>query len=346
MFVFIFMFLLISAYWDSYLNKQIFVYLSSIILIVLAAFRGLNVGNDTLIYFQSYERLPTIINTNFELGYSTLEHIFFSCGLPWVVFSFVIAFCTIGLITLNYASFAKYTGFALLYYYSRFYINRDFTQIRASLAAAILLCSFKYLYQRKLWKFLIVILIASSFHLGALIGIILYPLFLILNHNDKIFRYYIIAIGLSAIMSFLLKNVLININYSRISSYLTNPTYVNNGNGLLNPVIIFQIIVSCTAMYLYSKNKYQKSKYYFVLLLSYSISTILLILLSQFYTLAGRTSTFLVTVEPIIILNICFSLSNNPFLAKCYFSGISMIIFWLINFSTGIIPNLNYNFFR
>lgn len=341
MFVIIFIILLIFALLDNLINKNFFVYLSGILLIIIAAFRGLNVGPDTSIYYQDYERL---ISNNFEWGYTLLEKIFNTLHLPWIAFSFFITLLIVSILIKQYRLMTPSVGLAILYYYSRFYVNRDLNQIRSALAAVIILISFKYIINHNFWKFILVILIAESIHSGAIVGLILYPLFyLMTRYNRKnIFKVYFFILIFSGIFSFGIGNLLLHVNISSVQTYLTNNAYLQGGKGLLNPVIILQVLISCVAVFLYSHEE-EKVNYNDVALLTYMFSTVILILLSQYYTLAGRFSTLFATIEPIVILNISQNIKNK-FVRNICFIIFTLIVFYLINYSTGLVQNINYEF--
>lgn len=341
MFVVIFIILLIFALLDDLISKNLFVYLSGILLIIIAAFRGLNVGPDTPVYYQNYEG---VISNNFEWGYTLIEKVFNIFHLPWIVFSLFIALLIICILIKQYKLMVSSVGLALLYYYSRFYINRDLNQIRSALAAIIILISFKYIVDHSFWKFVLVILIAQSIHSGAVIGLILYPLFnmMVKCNRKKLFKVYLLSLVLAGILSFGIGKLLLNVNINSVQTYLTNSVYLQGGKGLLNPVIILQVLISCTAVFLYSR-KEQHFNYDEVALLTYMCSTIILILLSQYYTLAGRFSTLFATVEPVILLQISKNIKSK-FIRDLFFTAFTVIVFYLINYSTGLAQNINYQF--
>ena len=59
-------------------------------------------------------------------------------------------------------------------YIGRFLLNRDFTQMRSSLCILIVMYGTKYILEKKMWKFFLIILIAYQFHHMALIGLPFY----------------------------------------------------------------------------------------------------------------------------------------------------------------------------
>lgn len=329
-FIIVFIALLILAILDQFVNTNIFIYISMLILVILAGFRNIaaTINNDTSMYYGIYNGY---IDRKLEGGYVFLENIFHLLNANWTCFAIFIALLTLGIVTKEFSVFTDVPGYALLYYYARFFVSRDMNQIRASLATAILFLAVKYVYDNKLLNFLLVIFIAWTIHHGALVGILIYPLYEWLKNIKKqkylgIFATTIvIAIGLS----FTMNTFFVKISDFFTSVYITNPSF-NQGGGLLNPVLWLQILISFIAVYSYDQNKYKKTKYYSVILVMYVLSTVLLALFNQYYTLAGRISTILATGEPIIIINLLESWVKGPKKYIC-FVIFTIIIFYLIN---------------
>lgn len=348
MFIGLFVIFAVFALSDLYINKNLFIYLSLIILILVAGLRSINTGLDTYNYYFDYNSVmlgfPPINSS--EKGYVLLEKIFTSLNSPICLFFLFIAAVTLSLIAVGFSklSIDKYaTGLLILYYYSRFFINRDLNQIRASLASAIILCSLIYIYKQKPIAFTICILIATLIHSATMVGLIIYPVVYLFRKisKKKIIITYVFCLIFSAILSFPISPILQTFNSNRLNVYINNQLYVS-GNGLKNPIIILQILISLVGvLYLLTSNKVNDK--YLVVLSTYMISTILLILLSQYNTLAGRTSTFFATVEPILIwdiLRLQFGKKTSAIIMILF----SIVIFILINYSTGVIPQLNYRF--
>lgn len=329
-FVIVFLVLLIFAVLTEAAHTNLFVYFSTFTLIILAGFRNVNayINNDTAMYYSIYNGFN---DRKLEYGYTFLSNIFHFMRINWTYFALFIAFGTLIILTKEYIIFTNMPAFALLYYYARFFVSRDMNQIRASLAAAILLISIRYIYKGDFWRFLVIIMFATLFHTAGAIGIILYPVFKLVKKIDpqKYLRYFVVAITVALSLSFVTGLVFTKFNTFFTSVYITNTFYVKGG-GLENPVLWMQIIISFFAIYLFQKGQYRNTKYYSVILYMYVISTIILALLSQYYTLAARTSTLFATVEPIILLNMC-EIKFNKKVGLLIFVIIAVIIFYLIN---------------
>jgi len=160
-------------------NRYIFLLL--FIPFVLAAFRGIDVGNDTYTYFRMYRNVGNYNNyfdfmkvTRIEPGYSLFMFLFQRLGASYEIFQI---FCE----SLIYLSFSKYfkkysENYALSCF--MFVVNRNLAgtmnTVRMWLAIAVLLNAIPYIKERKLVKFLLVVLAASMMHYSAMLFVIVY----------------------------------------------------------------------------------------------------------------------------------------------------------------------------
>lgn len=349
----IFIILFIFACLDLLLNRNIFIYAMGLVLIIIAGFRNYTVGKDTIIYYQQYmSNLSGItINNGFEIGYTFIQNIFTFFRIPWVGFALFICLFTLGIIISEFKMLSIVPAFSILYYYSRFYLYRDINQIRASLAAAIILLSFKYVYEKKPFRFLLILLIAETIHTGSIFAVIIYPLYFIWKKNNKhlSLSLFIVCCIVAVSLSFFVGNIVSILHIS--NNYLTNDYYVYGGRkGLLNPVIWYQFFLSCFALRLSNKHRGIKKNYFDVALISYFLSTIIIILFSQYYAFAGRLSTIFATTEPLVLMYTCQAYSSkikldidnsnmNYLINRCIFLIpyiiITILIFYFIDYSSG-----------
>lgn len=129
--------------------------------------------SDLFVYGSSY----FFSQIGFEYGFRLLSAIVKEFGGNMQVIYFIIAFINIILLYKSLTYFSKYPILCLLGYYSFTFFILDLSGIRQSLALNIILYGLRYTYERKLLKYFIAILIASSFHNSAIFCIIIYPLF-------------------------------------------------------------------------------------------------------------------------------------------------------------------------
>lgn len=350
MFIILFTIISIFALFDSYVHKNIFIYVGLVLMILVAGLRSIYSGADTIRYYYDYSNISegfAPLNSH-EHGFILLEKIFTALHLPIWCFFFFIAFTTILILAVSYYKFLFPTtiGFAILYYYSRFFIGRDLNQVRSSLAAAIILLSLLFVARKKILPFILMILIASSIHSAAIIALLIYPIYIFWGHlsdKRKVYSYLFILI-VSAILSYVIAPYISNINSGRLDAYTQSTFYTSTVKGLFNPVIWLQVIISLLALYKYILQKKECNRYFEAALVVYMISTVLLILLSQYYTLAGRTSTLFATVEPVLLIE-SIKLRSHINIYRIAMLLSSIVIFILINCSSGLITQTNYSFF-
>ena len=162
-------------------SKSRYIFLLLLIPFFLAAFRGIDVGNDTYTYFRMYRNVGLYSNyfnfmarTRLEPGYSLLMFGFQWLGASYEVFQ---VFCE----AVIFLSFNKYIkryseNYALSCF--MFVVNRNLAgtmnTMRMWLAIAIILNAIPYIKDRKLIKFLLVVLAASTMHYTALLFVLVY----------------------------------------------------------------------------------------------------------------------------------------------------------------------------
>lgn len=112
-----------------------------------------------------------------EKGYELLNAIIavFTQNFQWVVI--ITSFLTIFLLTIVIYQYSKYYTLSFLLYIPFFYFF-TLSGVRQGLALSISLMSFRFLKEKKFFKYLLVILLAASFHYTALVMI---PAYFVLN---------------------------------------------------------------------------------------------------------------------------------------------------------------------
>lgn len=123
-----------------------------------------------------FEKLIALIATSsggFEPGFIYLNRIFYDMGFSALEFLTIFTFFT-NLIFLNFLS--KYPRFSICIFFlisTQFYFQQG-NLVRQMFAISILVTSIKYINSNQLVKFLILVFLASTIHIGSLIFIISY----------------------------------------------------------------------------------------------------------------------------------------------------------------------------
>lgn len=151
-----------------------------------AVFRAPTVGGDLEYYIPHFEEICQLKGlgglfdlkvSNFEPGYTL-----FCWGLSRITRSIFVFLALTGLISLigPFSLCKRYSPWPffsiLLYILLGFYTN-SFNNVRQSMALSIIFLAIPYIFRRKFFRFLLLTLLAGSFHASALFFIVAYPLF-------------------------------------------------------------------------------------------------------------------------------------------------------------------------
>lgn len=305
MYIYVFIYALLSLilFTDFCKKDQRNIILSTIAvcMVIFIGLRGES-GTDSINYIDFFKNHTDTFWDwkNEEKGYA--EHGFYILSIIlksiWNNINFY--FISISAITMFFLSksLKEFSLFPLLgfcTYYSRFLIIRDMNQIRQALAIVIIIYSFKYLLQDKKRIFLFFIIGATMMHYSSIIVV---P-FLFLYKYKLSLKQAITIIFVSLIMGiiggFLLKVVLIKTGFVIFLRYIDTENL-----GLINPVLIFQLIL-CIIFFYYEPILKKEQKGYYVIRNAYLYSTILLVLTCNMGEIGGRLATIFATCEIFII---------------------------------------------
>lgn len=203
----------------------------------------------------------------------------------------------------DFRKYCFYPLFGVCAYLSRFYIPRNLCQIRAGLSYAIILWAVQYITKRDWKRYFLWVFIAYQFHHSALLAVPLYFLCLLKLKKIHIF--------LGIVVAFIIGGVFTEFMRSFVADYandITNvTTYMEEEYqrewGLSNPVIYFQLAI----LYVYTRYEDKlktTSEDYYTMRTAYFYSTFMLISLSMYTALSGRTSSMFATLEIAIIPSI------------------------------------------
>lgn len=274
-----------------------------VIFILLAGFRG-DIGHDTTVYHSWYNYLPDNFSdaskmSRFEPLFLYVCVLFKKVGCAWIIPQIIFA----GII--NYFIFrtiSKYTNFkflgVLLYFLiSFYYLNCE--EIRQAIGFAIVLYGVQYVDEKeKLWKYIMIVLIASGFHYGSALFIVV-PLLPNLFKN-KLYLASALLVSFSAV-------VLLRSNFSSyalmidyllsidtVSSY-NDSIYLEEVNrSLLNYVNILVIQIISPLLAFYISRTYGAEKDYGKWFLLYLFVAVASIALTLFYRYGHLMSLFYV----------------------------------------------------
>lgn len=221
-------------------SKNILLFFSWFILVVVAGTRY-ETGADWDMYTAIlHDTKPIgslllsgqIFSSNIELGYLLLCSILKQVGLGIQFLFFIIVLFNVTIITLALKHYTKYVIMGLWIYFSLIYITLEFSLVRQALAASICFYAYRFVSEKKMWKYFMFVFIAFLFHLSALIMLPLYFFFKGKFNNSKLL--FIVGLG-CVLMLFNIKwihallmfigNILGGGFLVKIQYYTTNETY-------------------------------------------------------------------------------------------------------------------------
>lgn len=160
-------------------------------IILIYGLRGINVGNDTISYSQYYDLFKDYvfgeINTSFvEPAYVLINivasKVFGTEVAVHLICGFIIFF-VLKKIMYCYKCEIDYGICVLIFMMTGYVICCN--QVRQMIAVLIVLYGFRYVEKRKLLKYFIAIFIAMTFHKSAILTIVIYPIYHLINEKNK-----------------------------------------------------------------------------------------------------------------------------------------------------------------
>lgn len=172
-------------------HKHVWLYV--LILSLVAAFRPETMHDyenyhDFFVY-QSSERM--------EVGFTYYVEFFKSIISSPIFLFWIVAILSIGLKISAINALSPFFWGSMLVFVSRFFVLHDMIQIRAAVASGLILWSTKYLYNRDIKRFAVIVVLATLFHTSALAII---P-FWFLNPKHINTKLYLLLIPLAYILA-------------------------------------------------------------------------------------------------------------------------------------------------
>lgn len=168
---------------NLFINKRqmqynsFFVFLTAAILICVAGFRS-GVGTDYWQYAAAYDKYvlniwDAIFNFK-EPGINIIAKISSWIYDDYTVMFFIAATITVGLSVWTISKYSNTFAFSILLYIFTGAWNGSFNGVRQYLACAVIFAGHRYIIDRKFIKYILIVLMASAFHITAIVMIMLY----------------------------------------------------------------------------------------------------------------------------------------------------------------------------
>lgn len=317
-------------------NRDTMLVASCVVLALLAGFRGLD-WPDTGVYVWSFQlHTPSLFDFSFSdkpYGYSERGFYYLQVFVKTITDNYTVFFLAVSAITFFflYKDFKQYSIFPLVglcAYIARFLLGRNFIQIRAGLAYAILMLSIKYILEKDWKRYFLIVFIAWLFHRSAILAI---PLYFICNWV-KVKKWHVIAalafsfiIGIwgQGLTHSLVEDNATDLNIGLRYTDAGGETKQLEGLGMRNPMIYFQCFILLAYTFL-EKRLAPINKYYYILRNAYLYSTMILICFCTYKVLSARTSSMFATLEFAIIPSLIYMFNKRNRQFAFFVTGIAL----------------------
>ncbi len=200
MFYLIVFFILVILSWFNlvFLDKLCRQLLSGISAVILVGVAGLRyeTGGDWDVYTRIFNHLPSLVQIidtprllwayDVEEGFVLLNALIKQLGgnVQWVFF--VITSINISLISVSLYRYTKYPVVGLLCYYCILYFSLEMIYIRQAVAVALCFFAIRYIESRKIIPYMLIVLLACTFHR---VAVLMVPLYFVLRIKLPIWTY-------------------------------------------------------------------------------------------------------------------------------------------------------------
>lgn len=223
-----------------------------------SAFRAPTVGGDLEYYIPHFEEICQLhgfgglfnLNvSNYEPGYTL-----FCWGLSRITKSNFVFLALTGVISLigPFSLCKRYSPWPffsiLLYILLGFYTN-TFNNIRQSLALSFIFLAIPYVFRRKFFRFLLLTLLAASFHASAVFFIVAYPLF-----SFHLSKYNVIPIlGISFLASLAVGAIIVQY----FGGLFLSKYEEIEGSGAGRGMLLLYVIILTFSLFFFDYNKHR-----------------------------------------------------------------------------------------
>ena len=305
----------------------------------LAGIRDWTSWADTQTYVISFRdytpRLSDLTQYAEPFGYS--ERGFYYIGVivktlssNATIYLLVVAFLSFFFMYKAFNKYCLYPLFGVCAYIARFYLARNFIQIRAGLSYAIILMAVQYITNRDWKRYFAWVFVAYLFHHSALVAVPLYFLCMINIKKRHIVIGIIISFIIAAFYSGVIRSLVAD-NASDLSVDTYVEDYYQRDWGLSNPMIYFQTFL--LLVYTFTENRMRlTTSHYETIRNAYFYSTVILIVLSCYTALSGRVSSMFATLEMVIIPSIAYSFAKKNRWIAYMGMGFALTAIFYMNF--------------
>lgn len=330
--------------------NNIFIYIVILILILVSGLRY-NVGTDYWTYSNMYTinipnmKINDIIKSN-DIGFTILCKILYEFSENPQFMFLIVSVITIIPIVFMIKNYSYSFELSLYLYITTFAYFSSFNILRQWIAASIISYGFKYLLERNLKKYSMIILIASIFHATS---IIMFPIYFIADKNPRsLINLVLLIVSLLGVLFYrkfldVAFNVLKNTQYSNYYSEFMN---VGQGVNILR-ILVYIVPIFWVIIKYKNINVYEDKKIDIIINLSF-IGMLFMILGIRHKYIARMTALF--DIYYVLLIPYILRTGNKKSNKLIYYTIIVMyFIYWyllLIRGEGGVFPyRFNMNIF-
>lgn len=236
------------------INKKKNGYIIAIIFIILVSSIRKGIGYD----WYNYEEIIRWYGLKGEIlsRYEFFDnYIFYFGGIlksPFISFA-IFAIIIYGIIGYSISVYSENRFESLVIYLALFYLS-SLSTIRQAAAVAIIFVGYRFIYEKKLLKYIVIVLIAMGFHSYAFVGIIIYPIY---HMSASVFVFFVASIVVAC--KWLLPIIILDVVPSGtyyISSFA-------NSSGNVQKIIYLLFFLYCFGLYFLARKQEIKNDSYY-----------------------------------------------------------------------------------
>lgn len=247
---------------DTILDKKI-LFIFFIFFYVLFAFRSQDVGNDTKAYIEVFNMIKNFTWPKMREGHGRYEigFLYYIKLLSCISIHHQILFIVSGILIIisSYKLIVNYSNFILLSVFL-FFTMRIFDDsmniLRQYLAISCIIYSYKYLRKKRIFLFVLWVLVASLFHKSAIVFLLAW-----FANNVKITKTIIFIWVISLFLGLVIPQYIIPLlfNYGILPGYYKSSEYFSEGK--IAPFLMLLIsMLICLFALLYKSYRYPNKK--------------------------------------------------------------------------------------
>ena len=224
-------------------RTKIFMFIFFAIFLALVACRDLSIGVDNLNYKYYFEKFASVgwaqcFTSDIEPGYALLCKVVSLFTDNYQVFVAVVAIISIIPVARFYAKETEMPLLTMAFFLGVFPFSMYFSGLRQVVAMAFVFPALKYVENKKLFKFILTVLLATLFHQSSFLILALYPVY----HFKITPKKLMVIVPMLAILLALNKQIF-NIGLSILGGKYLDKYGAEQSTGAYTMIILFAIML-------------------------------------------------------------------------------------------------------